>query len=154
MRYEYSVFVDPINDDPTFSELNYCKNPEEFLKRKVEVRNYFLSLEKDYSEAFKIGIGKINFDNSPYVVIAKQALKDKKEDIAESYFLKQLNCPTQAYYEQNESFNNYVYRNQVMLDFLKKKSKEFKKFEYQDFVYIARIKGLSFIEVLNILSVL
>ena len=46
------------------------------------------------------------------------ALKDKKEDIAESYFLKQLNCPTQAYYEQNESFNNYVYRNQVMLDFL------------------------------------
>lgn len=153
MRYEHSVFVKPINDDPTFSELNYCNNPKEFLKRKVEVRNYFLSLEKDYSEAFKIGIGKINFDNSPYVVIAKQALKDKKEDVAESYFLKQLNCPTQAYYEQNESFNNYVYRNQVMLDFLKKKSKEFKKFEYQDFVYIARIKGLSFIEVLELFDV-
>ena len=58
---EYSVFVDPINDDPTFSELNYCKNPEEFLKRKVEVRNYFLSLEKDYSEAFKILVFKSFF---------------------------------------------------------------------------------------------
>jgi hypothetical protein len=110
-------------------------------------------LEKNYSEAFKIGIGKINFDNSPYVVIAKQALKDKKEDIAESYFLKQLNCPTQAYYEQNESFKNYVYRNEVMLEFLKENSKEFKKFEYQDYAYIAKIKGLSFIEVLELFDI-
>lgn len=152
-QYKSSVYVDPLNEYSEGLVCNYCTDSKGFFDEKTATRNYFLSLENDYPEAFKIGIGKIRLKNSPYMVIAQQALKDNNEDVAESYFLKQLNCPTQAYYEQNEGFNNYVYHNREMLDFLKKKSKEFRKFEYQDFAYIAKIKGLSFIEVLEMFGI-